>query len=230
MEGFRNAHRWLLIPFAIAILGFVPSYWLRFAEAPWRQHLHGLTATAWFIVLILQPWFATRGHLKRHRLYGMFALFLAGGVVISGLGAIPYNLLNEGLPPAAQYGLSFVDVVLVAGFTFAVFMAVRTARNVDDHGRWMVSTVFWSVFPGLFRLSFVPLGMIYGDEIPVPPPVILAAMGVISIAVLTFLMVRDRRAHPAYALAAVGSLVYFVAMPIGASGWWQAVADALFKI
>ena len=106
MERFRHAHLWLLIPFAIAILGFVPSYWLRFADAPWRQHLHGLTATAWFVVLILQPWFATRGHLKRHRLFGMCALFLAGGVVISGLGAIPYNLLNEGLPPAAQYAFT----------------------------------------------------------------------------------------------------------------------------
>ena len=230
MERFRNAHLWLLIPFGVAILGFVPSYWLRFFEAPWRQHLHGLTATAWFVVVIVQPWLATRGRLARHRSLGLVGLMLAGGVITSALGAIPYNLANEAMAEPARYGLSFLDVVLVAGFTVAVLMAMRNVRSVEDHARWMISTVFWSIFPGLFRLSFVPLGLIYGEEIPVPAPVILMAMGVVNLLVISFLMYRDRRAHPAYVAVALATVVYFLPVPIAGMEWWRSVADALFRI
>ena len=230
MDRFRNAHRWLLLPFGIAILGFAPSYWLRFPDAPWRQHLHGLTATLWFVVLVLQPWLATRGKLAHHRLLGLLALMLAGGVVISALGAIPYNLVNERMDDAGRYGLSFIDVILVAGFTNAVAMAVVRRRNLDDHARWMLSTVFWSVFPGLFRLSFLPLAILSGGEIPFGPEVVMAGMGAINLVVIGILMLRDRRAHPAYALVAVGSLVYFIPNQVAATSWWRAIADALFKI
>ena len=62
LTQYRNTHLWLLVPFGIVLIAFLPSYWLAFAEAPWRQHLHGLTATAWFILLIAQPYLVTRGH------------------------------------------------------------------------------------------------------------------------------------------------------------------------
>lgn len=67
MNKYKNAHLWLLIPFVIVLLGFLPSYWLKFAEAPWRQHLHGITATLWFVLLIVQPYLVTRRELMTTR-------------------------------------------------------------------------------------------------------------------------------------------------------------------
>lgn len=230
MDRFRNAHLWLLIPLAIALLGFVPSYWLRFGEVPWRQHLHGLTATAWFVIVVLQPWLATRGRIASHRRLGLIALMLAGGVIVSALGAIPYNLVNEFMPEEARYGLSFVDVVLVAGFTLAVVMAMQTVRSTEDHARWMISTVFWAVFPGLFRLINVLIALISGGEVAIPAPLVLAGMGILNLVLVGIIMLRERRAHPAYVLVAASSIVYFLPVPVAGMAWWRTVADTLFRI
>jgi hypothetical protein len=230
MKQYKNVHLWLCIPFVIVILGFMPGYWLRFADAPWRQHLHGLTATLWFVLLIVQPYLVTRGHVRQHRLYGMFAVFLAGGVALSALAAIPYNLVNERLPLTSRYGLSFVDFVLVPGFIVAVFMAIKNAKRTGDHARWMISTVFWAISPGLFRLLFIPLFMFQATDIGAKAPYLLATTGVANILVLSWLMFRDKRAHPAYLSAAIGSMVMFVPMTVGDMPWWRSLADSLFTI
>ena len=230
MQQYRNVHLWLMLPFAVVMLGFMYSYWLRFPDAPFRHHLHGLSATLWFVLLILQPWLITRGHRQSHRFYGMIALVVAGGVALSALGVIPYNLVNERLPEVARYGLSFVDIVLAPGFLFAVIMAIVNARNPDDHARWMISTVFWAVSPGLFRLMFIPMGLL---QVPDPfgkAPLMLGTAGLVNLVVLGILMWRDGRAHPAYVSAAIGSLVLFVPMTVGGMPWWQNLANAIFTI
>lgn len=160
----------------------------------------------------------------------MIALFLAGGVALSALSAIPYNLVNERLPDAAKYGLSFIDVVLISGFIFAVLMAVKSAKRTDDHARWMISTAFWAVSPGLFRLLFVPLVILKTPDLGSKSPLLLATAGLANILVLSFLMFRDRRTHPAYLIAAIGSLVMFVPMKVGDMQWWRNFADSLFTI
>jgi hypothetical protein len=218
------------LPFLVVMIGFARSYWLAMTDAPFRQHLHGLTATAWFVLLILQPWLVTNGHAARHRLVGMLALLLAGGVIASGLAAIPYNLVNERLPDIARYGLSFGDVILVSGFTTSVVFAVRKARNVDDHAHWMISTVFWALPPATFRLGMT-LVLASGMENPGSvAPLVLIGAGLINLPILVYMMWREKRAHPAYLLAAVGSLMLTVALPVGAMNWWINVADAVFTI
>lgn len=230
MKKYKNLHLWLLIPFVIVILGFLPSYWLKFTEVPWRHHLHGLTATLWFVLLIAQPYLVTRGHVREHRLYGMLALFIAGGVALSALAAIPYNLANDRMSEMARYGLSFIDIVLISGFIMAVIMAVKTSKRVDDHARWMISTVFWAISPGLFRLLFVPLIVMRTPDIGGKAPLLLLTAGVVNILVLSILMFRDKRAHPAYLSVAVGSLVMFTLPIVGNMAWWRSLADSLFTI
>ena len=230
MTQYRNLHLWLLVPFVIVLLGFTPGYWSKFLDAPWRHHLHGLTATLWFVLLILQPYLITRGHARQHRVYGMFALILAGAVAGSALNMIPYNLVNERLPDTAKYGLSFIDIVLVPGFVIAVVMAVINVKRTEDHARWMISTVFWAVSPGLFRLLFLPVFILQVPDPGSKSPYLLAAAGGANIVVLAWLIFRDRRMHPAYVLAALGSLVMFVPMKVGDMQWWRTLADALFSM
>jgi hypothetical protein len=131
---------------------------------------------------------------------------------------------------AGQYGLSFIDVVLITGFAVSVVMAIRTAKNVEDHARWMIATVYWSVFPGLFRLSFLPIAIINGGEIPFRPESVMAALGVLNLAVIGTVMYRDRRIHPAYLSVAVASVIYFIHVQIAGMQWWRTLADALFKL
>ncbi|MEM7430767.1 MAG: hypothetical protein AAF351_02390 [Pseudomonadota bacterium] len=230
MDNYKNAHWWLLIPVLLVVIGFFPSYWLRFTEMPWRLHLHGLTATAWFVFLVVQPYLITRGNVQSHRRVGMVGLVLAGGVVLSGLNIIPHNLVNEQLPETAGYGLALVDVVLVGGFTLAVVMAIKTSKRLSDHARWMISTAFWALPPGLFRLLLVPVFVFGGDNPAALIPVALGASGVICTIVLALIMIRERRAHPAYMAAAIGVLVMVLPMIAGDWQWWRDLADAVFTM
>ena len=61
-------------------------------------------------------------------------------------------------------------------------------------------------------------------------PLLLATAGIANILVLTLLMYRDKKAHPAYLSAAIGSLVMLVPMTVGDMQWWRNVADSLFTI
>ena len=92
---YRKAHLWLIVPFVITLLGFFPSYWSRFTDAPFRQHLHGLTATAWYLLLIVQPWLYHNEPIRYHRKVGFVSIFIAGGVVFSALLVIPFNFISE---------------------------------------------------------------------------------------------------------------------------------------
>lgn len=230
MTRFKNTHLWLLMPFAVVVLGFVPSYWLRFAEVPWRHHVHGLTATLWFILLVVQPYLITRGRAQQHRRFGMLALIVAGAVAASGINLIPHNLTNDFMPEFARYGLSFVDVVLIPGFAVSVVMAVVCAKRTEDHARWMISTVFWAVSPALFRLLLGPAFALGAKDFDSVISYVLGFTGVVNIVVLAILMWRDKRMHPAYVLAAVGSVVLFLPVLVGNMGWWRSLADAVFTL
>ena len=83
MKKFQKAHLWLIIPFLIAFIGFYFSYWSKLKEAKFHQHLHGLSATAWYVLIIFQPFLYQRSKMNLHRKLGYIGVFLAGGVVFS---------------------------------------------------------------------------------------------------------------------------------------------------
>ncbi|MEO0469085.1 MAG: hypothetical protein AAF206_05650, partial [Bacteroidota bacterium] len=112
IQTYRNAHKWLIIPIVVILIGFMPSYFLTFAAESWGHHLHALSAIAWFGLMIAQPYLITRGNRRAHRLWGMIGLFLAGAVMFSALAISPLNVYlgaQGGFPPsfpaAFYYGI-----------------------------------------------------------------------------------------------------------------------------
>ncbi|MDT8450301.1 MAG: hypothetical protein RQ847_09005 [Wenzhouxiangellaceae bacterium] len=234
IRTFRQAHRWLLIPLLITLLGFTPSYFLKLGEATWPQHLHGLSATLWFVLLIVQPYFATHGRLALHRVLGPLGLVLAGMVVASALGVIPANIENARnpelppfFPPAFFYGISFVDLVIAIGFGISVVMAMRNVRRPRDHALWMISTALWALSPGLVRLMAFSMIFTVGVEgSTLIDFVVLATFPIV--AAIVALMIRLRQAHPALLLALIGNLLAFLVAWMGDNETWRALADSLF--
>ncbi|MGK7296609.1 MAG: hypothetical protein ACNS61_12420 [Candidatus Wenzhouxiangella sp. M2_3B_020] len=231
---FRHAHRWLLIPLIITLLGFTPSYFMKLGEATWHQHLHGISATLWFVLLIVQPYLATHGRLPRHRLLGPIGLVLAGMVVASALAVIPANIENARsselppfLPSAFFYGVSFVDLVIAIGFAASVVMAMLRIRSPKDHALWMVSTAFWALSPGLVRLMAFSMIFTVGVEgRTLIDFVVLATFPIAAAIGLT--MWRLRRAHPALMLALGGNLLALVVAWLGDNETWRSIADTVF--
>lgn len=223
---FPNAHLWLLIPFVLTVAGFYLSYWSRFTEAPWRQHMHGLSSTAWYMLLILQPWLIHNRSAATHKKVGIVGIFLAGAVVFSALQVMPHQVVNDFLPDVLKYGFSFADLCALTGFSICVIAGVWQARNTRLHARWMVSTVFWILLPATARLVYFPMYGAYDGEPPVTYLQVAYMTFVVTVMLPLLYMIfrdysRERRIYRPYVFTLAGTTFYTLAIaPMGNWPWW----------
>jgi hypothetical protein len=240
MKPFPKLHLWLLIPFGFTLLGF-RSYWTGFSEAPLRWHLHGISATAWYIILIVQPWLYHHRPIQIHRKVGMLGLLLAGFVTASALGVIRGNLTQPEQSPLfeVRYSLSLLDFIFIAGFLLSVAAAVWNAKNTQVHARWMISSVFWVLSPATTRLSFLPLGMIYQSkefsDFPFLWVDVLAWNQVLVFLIVAFLMIQDyrkeKKIYLSYALVAIVQLsCIWVVFALKDAEWLITLFNHLFEL
>ncbi|RYY47057.1 MAG: hypothetical protein EOP59_01785, partial [Sphingomonadales bacterium] len=89
---YRHAHWILLLLLAPAILmAFWRDYFGSLASATFAFHAHGLTATAWIVLVALQSWTAHSRRFQLHRTIGRAPLFLVplfaagGGLVLHSM-------------------------------------------------------------------------------------------------------------------------------------------------
>lgn len=234
MRDFPKAHLWMLLPFFISLAGFYFSYWSKFSQIPFHQHLHGLTATLWYGLLVLQPWLYNQNKIQIHRKVGFIGLFLAGGVVFSALQVVPNNLLNERLQPVLRYGLTWADFIFLTGFSHAVIMAMLNSRQMAIHARYMVASVFWALLPALGRLIYYPLVISFGY----PPPVsfievLYFSAGLVIIAMLIMMIMdykKEGKIYLSYILVVIGTLFFAATFEvIGETSWWIEFCDNLLK-
>jgi len=225
---FPKAHLWLLIPFVLTIAGFYLSYWSRFTEAPWRQHVHGLSATAWYLLVIFQPWLIHNKPASYHRKIGIIGVFLAGAVVFSAFQVMPFQVVNDFLPDVLKYGFSFVDLCALAGFSICVILGVLNAKNnnINVHARWLISTVFWILLPATARLVYFPMLNAYDGNPPITylQTVYLTCI-ITAVIPLLFLMYLDynkeKKVYKPYLFTLTGISFYTLALaPMGKWQWW----------
>lgn len=230
---FPNAHLWLLIPFALTVAGFYLSYWSRFGEAPWRQHIHGLTSTAWYILLIIQPWLIHNKPASYHRKLGIIGIFLAGGVVFSALQVMPHQVVNEFLPDVLKYGFSFADLCALAGFSICVILGVMNAKYIDVHARWLISTVFWILLPATARLLYFPLFEAYEGNPPITYiQAVYICLILTTVIPLLYMMYLDyrkkKKVYTSYLFTLLGVTFYSLAIePMGNWQWWIDICHAV---
>ena len=229
MQTFPRAHYWLLIPFFIAIAGFSFTYWSNFTTASFHAHVHGLTATSWFILLILQPYLYNKNNLRLHRNLGFIGIFLAGGVVFSALQVVPNNIGSEGLTPVLQYGLTFLDFISVIGFSASVILAMLHRRDLPVHARYMISTAFWALIPALSRLIYFPMVIIYGNPTPISFAQVIYLCVVLTVITLGIMIWMDykkeQKIYNAYLFVGGGVLTFFLVEVMGTARWWIDLCD-----
>ena len=232
---YKHAHKWLIIPIVIIFIAFIPQYFRTFFSEPWGYHLHALSAIAWYVLMITQPYLATRGKIKSHRFWGMISLFVAGGVVFSALSITPTNVyfgqiggFEPVFPGAFFYGLTFTETLAVLGFGLAVIMAIKNAKNTEEHAIWMISTVFFGMMPAWARLAMFPSLMTGSTDIDVTQVMMVAVP--IFLAIMGFVAYKLKKlTHPAIILAALVNITMLFIIPIGSSPWFQYFITALMK-
>lgn len=236
---YRNLHLWMLLPFAIILLGFAPRYFLALPQATFHQHVHGISATLWFLLIIIQPWLVTRGgRIATHRSLGIIGLVLAGIAAGSALAIIPRNLDNiEALPvdgifnPTFAYFVTYLDAMLIGLFVFSVTLAILKIRKgqVADHVQWLLASALFVLSPALIRLLLIGTMILKPDEgvrfIDLVLPTVILMLLMIGVYYYRFGSFR----HPSFVLLILSAASFLLVGWVGDNEMLRSLAHVIFK-
>jgi len=217
---YKRITIFLTIVFLVVIIGFTPSYFKPFFEVESIFHFHAIHAVLWMMVLIVQPMLFNIGKIKIHRIVGFISLIIALLVFISLLMIIDHMLMvtfNED-GTNTEYQFAFSSIILAIGFLVFVALAYYHRKNIHLHSRYMISTAFFALAPGLIRLFDVSLSQNTSLTYS------------ISIALMFILILIDYKKGKVYLpyliLMALFSLIAIHFASIHEWDWWRNLIDA----
>lgn len=152
---YRWASAYFAIAFLIVIGGFWPSFLMRLGDTAVGHMIHGISATLWMIVPIVQAVLIRRGRFAWHRRVGRSTLVLALILVVSGFHVVGVMILDvPGTPQPLRGELVFLDTsaLVVFAVLFGLALASIYRGNVSAHAGYMTCTVLVALEPGLERL------------------------------------------------------------------------------
>lgn len=215
---YRHAHWYVLAITMLTMSGFVPTYFMRLESAMPRHHLHVAAATAWLLLLFVQPLLANRGLRGWHRTLGLSSL-----VVFPILAATSaYMLWYASSVDVAKGGvyprLYWFDFWTIPGMTLLWLAGLARRRQTEIHQRCMLLTLVALAPPGYGRAIFFygiyPLGGSFDD--------VWHPMMISMTAVLLFLAYRERgRYWPTTAALGLVALLYVSAEIVADAEWWH---------
>lgn len=152
---YPRAHWYVMAALAVVMWGFWPS-WLSGGMRPLSVavHLHGVTATLWFIALMVQPWLIKTGRRTLHKYVGRGALVVAAVMIVFQIQALADMHGKPFAEPVLPYYFYYIDLVALPVFTSFVTLALVHRRIMQLHARYMLATCIIPILPGLGRGLF----------------------------------------------------------------------------
>lgn len=239
---YTHFHVWMLIPFVISILGFSYSYYFNLANATFHKHVHGISATLWYILVIIQPYIIIRKQsIQRHKMLGTLGTILAGIVAGSAFTIIPKNIdnvkeldINGFFNPTFAYFAVFIDFVLVCMFIVSVSLAILSIKkkNLSAHVQWLMASVFFVLSPALARMLGIGAIILNKGNID---GITLVGMALPSMIIMLVLIVifyykYGSFKHLSFKLLVIGHLPYFFINWIGDNEFIRDLLTAIFKV
>ena len=128
----RQPWLWFAAALALAGFGFWPSFLSQLATVPPHILIHGLSATAWMALPVVQAVLIRRRLRQWHRRLGYASLALAALVAITGLRVVQTMVLSEAETiSVTTYKFVLLDLTGIALFVLFVGLAVGAARRRD---------------------------------------------------------------------------------------------------
>jgi uncharacterized membrane protein YozB (DUF420 family) len=153
---YKQAVYYFVAVLVIAVIGFYPSYFGDLANVDLVHHFHGITATLWMLMLILQSWLMRTGKVQAHRMVGRSSLILVPLFLLSGVFMINVMLTSSsGFSQAFGSRLAWIDTITLITFTVAYVAALYYLyyrKNIQLHARFMASTAVLVLPPALGRI------------------------------------------------------------------------------
>ncbi|MEO7923040.1 MAG: hypothetical protein ABIR30_05130 [Chitinophagaceae bacterium] len=242
MNKYKTLHIWMLLPMLVMQLGIFRDYWGDFAANAWSVHIHYWTGTAWYIYLVIQPYFATHGQMARHRTNGIIGMFIAGAVCLTALSMMNRDIVTaqKSLESAGSFGpfqpwfffgVAAVEIVMMTAFGFAVIKSILRRKHLEDHAWWLIASVFIIMMPALGRgIQNVYVGTHSKDwpNINIMLPLYYTQVLIIGMLLLGAWKYGKLK-HPATFLALAVNLFIFLLEPLGRSGNVQEFLKAIIK-
>lgn len=138
----RQPWLWFALALALAVFGFWPSFLSTLGTVPPHLLVHGLSATLWMMLPVVQALLIWKRKRVLHRRIGYASLALAAVVALSGLRVVQTMILNEGVDDPGTVKFVLLDLTGIVLFVVFLALAIRAARRRDIglHLRLMACT------------------------------------------------------------------------------------------
>jgi len=149
---------WFALILTVTFLAFWPSFFSAIVRVDASIIVHGISATAWMLLTVVQAWVIKARLRKIHHSLGYGSLALAIILVLSGLQMLRQMVLREGTAaigiPMLGMKFFYIDITGLALFSLFLGLAIRAARNRDIglHLRLMACTAIIPLEAALERV------------------------------------------------------------------------------
>jgi len=215
------------IALAVGLVAFWPSFFSQLSGTDAAHLVHGITATLWLIMPVLQIWLFRTGRLRQHRQVGWATVgVIAPLLVVSGLHMVQLMVIRYQATHALRL-LKFTLLDLGALTLFVVFLSLAVLRirrrDVEGHVRYLAATVLLAFEPVLERVFVYFVPGIPGFEVAAYDSLI--TLEIVLVALLCFEWRRGRGTLP-FGL----TLAFFIAMhvlmtPVASTAGFAAFAN-----
>lgn len=213
----------------LSVFAFAPRYFVPLvggsyqAPSEW-MHAHAISALAWAVIFIIQPWLIMQKVGSWHRRVGYTACFVAVINVVSGI-AVQLDLFPTSPDDFSNIvGSGFRLLHSVPAFVVFLIAALVMIRRADWHLRFMYQTAIAAIATILGRLY-----LFYG-QIPEDAMGLLIPLGNLAFVLLlpVYDYIKYRKVHPASWIG-VGAFFVFqvIATPIVFSDVWTNFATGI---
>jgi hypothetical protein len=226
---------------AVAVAGFIPTYWAPVARGSFTGapilHAHGVLFTAWTLLFLAQARLAVSGRFERHRMLGYVGISLATAMLFVGVGVTIHSLeqaLMRGRGADAR-AFAIVPFTIVLSLAALVGAAIANVRRPDVHMRLLLVGTISMLPPAVARLLRLAAGAprpAIGDTPPVAFTLVPNLLADLLIVVAIVHDWRTRgRPHPVYLVAGAALVaVQVLRVPLSGTAAWQAFAEWLLRL
>jgi len=211
-------------------IGFFKTYiqfFPRFEGFRYVQHFHGAMMMGWLVMLLVQPILILAGKFELHRLLGRASFLLAPLVLVSmyWISQFRYKGILESSGQAAAVAHLALNLPNIAFFAVLYLLAIYYKHRTELHMRFMVSTVFVLVGPGLARAMIGYMDFSPTDAVGVVRTITPFLTGVITVVD----SLRTKRISP-FVLVFGFMVLHTILWDARETPFWQAIGSVLAQL
>lgn len=220
--AMRQPWPWFAAALLLTAIGFWPSFLTRLGTVPAHILVHGLSATLWMALPVVQALLIRQRRRALHRQVGYASLALAAVVALSGLRVVQTMVTSEGAGiTLTTHKFVFLDLTGILLFGLFVVLAIGAARRRDIglHLRLMAASAIIPLEAANERTAIL-LGLAadFGDALYVS----LVSVELICLGVILADWRQGRVRWPLPFLLAYYLAVHALATPVAQSTGFQA--------